>query len=203
MNLDKLPFNWFDLLILVVVILGAQRGRKNGMSGELTGMLRWLAIMLGCAYLYQPLGVAIAGSSTSVFSLLDGYLMAYLGVALVITFLFAMLKKATVEKMISCELFARSEFYLGMVAGVVRFACILIFGLALLNARSYSSAEIRAQVAYQVENFSWDLFPTLASMQQQVFQKSLAGPWISTNLTTLLIQSTVPEKPKHKEKELL
>ena len=32
MNLDKLPINWFDFAVVIILLLGVSRGRKNGMS---------------------------------------------------------------------------------------------------------------------------------------------------------------------------
>ena len=45
MNLDKLPFNWFDFVLVVVLVVGVFRGRKHGMSEELLPLLKWLAIL--------------------------------------------------------------------------------------------------------------------------------------------------------------
>ena len=73
------------------------------------------------------------------FSDLAGYLMAYIAAALVIAILFALLKKAVGSKLVSAETFGKSEFYLGMIAGMVRYACMLIAVLALLNAKTMFS----------------------------------------------------------------
>jgi hypothetical protein len=86
MSPENLPFNWFDVLLLIVLIIGLKQGRKHGMSEELIGMLMWIAIALGCAVAYRPIGEMI--TQNSVFSLLSGYLMAYVGIALLITVVF-------------------------------------------------------------------------------------------------------------------
>lgn len=201
MTFDKLPFNWFDLLILVALFVGLQRGRKHGMSEELLMLLKWLALVLGCAYLYEPMGSLIATTSP-VFSMLNGYLIAYVGVALVIAAFFALIKRMTGEKAVSSEVFGRSEFYLGMLAGMVRFSCMVIMGMALLNARNFNQAEIRADINYQNDVYGSNYFPKLYSVQSQVFEHSLSGPWIKDNLSFLLIKSTVPEKKELKRREV-
>ncbi len=190
LSLETLPFNWFDILLVVVLLVGLSRGRKRGISEELFPLLMWLAIVFGCAMLYQPLGTQITAST--VFTLLGSYLMAYIGAALIIAILFAALKKAAGGKLVSSDVFGRSEFYLGMVAGVVRFVCMLIACLALLNARLYTSGDVRAQVKYQKDNYGSEFFPTLQTIQSQVFEKSLLGPWIKNNLSFLLITPTMP-----------
>ena len=201
MTFDKMPFNWFDLLIVVALFVGVQRGRKHGMSEELLMLLKWLALMLGCAYLYEPIGSMIA-SSSSVFSILNGYLIAYVGVALMIAAFFALIKKMTGEKAVSSEVFGRTEFYLGMLAGMVRFSCMVIMGMALLNARNFNPAEIKADISYQNDVYGSTYFPKLYNVQSQVFEHSMAGPWIKDNLSFLLIKSTVHEKKDLKRKEV-
>ena len=195
----NLPFNWFDLVVVVVLFVGIQRGRKHGMSEELTRVLKWLAIAFGCAYAYGPLGALIANGS--VFDLLAGYLMAYVGSALIITGLFALVKKAMGEKLVGSDVFGRSEFYLGMIAGMIRFTCILITVLALLNARAYTPAEIGADRKNQNELYGSDFFPKLYNLQAQVFNNSLTGPWIKQNLAFLLIAPTEPQTKELRKKE--
>jgi len=115
---------------------------------------------------------------------------------------FALIKKAMGEKLISSEVFGRTEFYLGMMAGMVRWCCMLMMGLALLNARHFNQAEIKADVKYQNDVYGSTFFPKLYSIQAQVFEHSLTGPWIKDNLGFLLIKSTVPEKKELKRKQL-
>ena len=82
MSLDKLPFNWFDVTILVMILIGIHRGRRHGMSEELMLVLKWVAIAGVSAVAYRPVGEVIA--SGPVFDLLTGYVLAYIGVALLV-----------------------------------------------------------------------------------------------------------------------
>lgn len=203
MNSNGLPFNWFDVAVLAVLGFGLFRGRKRGMSEELNSVLMWLSIVICCAFLYLPLGTVIAGSgSGNVFSELSSYLMAYVAAGLLIAAIFALMKKSMGSKLVSSETFGRSEYYLGMVAGMVRFGCILIVGLALLNARAYSQKEIKADVKYQNDVYGSTFFPKLYTVQSQVFEKSLMGPWIKENLGPLLIKPTPPVQKQLRQKEV-
>jgi uncharacterized membrane protein required for colicin V production len=198
MNID-LPFNWFDILIVIVLAAGIRQGRKHGISAELITTLKWLAIAIGCAFVYNPVGTVIANGS--VFSLLSAYLMAYVVIASVIAVAFTYLKKSVGGKLIGSDAFGGSEFYLGMAAGVIRFACILIAGVALLNARYYNPAEIRAAQKYQNDVYGSNFFPSLYEVQAQVFEESLVGPFIKSQLGFLLIKATAPEVKKFKQRE--
>jgi len=200
MALNTLRLNWFDLVVVVAFLAGLHRGRKHGMSEESLLLLKWLALLVGCAILYRPLGMVICTVSP-VFSTLTGYLMAYSAAALAITVVFAVLKRRVGEKLVSSEVFGRSEFYLGMMAGTVRFGCMLLMLLALLNARDFSQAEIRADVKYQNDVYGSTYFPKLYAVQSEVFNGSLVGPLIKQNLGFFLINSTVAEKKELKQKE--
>jgi hypothetical protein len=200
MNLDALPINGFDLVLVVVLVLGVYRGRKLGMSNELLPLLMWLAILFGCAAAYEPIGLYF-GQTTNVFSRLSCYLMAYVGAALVILMLFAGIKRAMGEKMVGSSVFGSAEYYLGMGSGLVRFACILLAALALLNARYYNPAEVKAMEAFQNDVYGSNFFPTLHTIQSTVFERSFTGVWIKENLGFLLIKPMQPEEKKFKQRD--
>src|SRR5437879_3901698 len=127
MNLDKLPFNWFDFVLVALLVAGVFRGRKHGMSEELLLLLKWVTILFVCAFTYEPLGKLMAGSFTP----LSCYVIAYIGVGLLLVAGFAGLKRALGGKLLGSDIFGKSEYYLGMASGLVRFACMLLAGLAL------------------------------------------------------------------------
>jgi len=200
MSLDALPFNAFDLFVVVFLLVGLYKGRRNGMSGELISLAKWLAIMFGCAAAYEPLGSLFA-TSTNMFSHLFCYLMAYIGAALVIVLLFIGVHRALGGKLIGSDAFGSSEYYLGMISCFLKFACILFVGLALLNARYFSPTEVKAMEKYQDQWYGSNFFPGLHSLQDEVFQKSLTGTWIRDNLAFLLIKPTETETKELHQKE--
>jgi uncharacterized membrane protein required for colicin V production len=193
MSLVNLPIGLFDLLLVAVVAAGLFRGRQHGMSVEALDLAKWLAMLFGSAALYENLGRQLA-RSTRIFGLLSCYLIAYLGAALIIFILFSLLKRAVGGKLLGSDIFGRGEYYLGMVSGMVRYCCILLAALALLNARYFNPLEVRAMRDFQNAQFGSDLFPTLNSLQASVFQKSCLGPWIHQNLSFLLIKPTAPDR---------
>ncbi len=202
MSLNQLPINLFDLLLLVVLTAGIYRGRKHGMSEELLGLLTWLAVLFGCALLYQP-GAQLIEHFTGMFSRLTCYLVAYVGAAALIFLLFLGLKRALGGKLLGSDIFGRLEYYLGMGSGLVRFSCMLLAALALLNARYFTPTEVRAEEKYQNDVYGSTFFPTLHSVQATVFDKSLTGPWIKENLGFLLIEPTQPEDKQLHQKDYM
>jgi uncharacterized membrane protein required for colicin V production len=200
MSLDQLPFNLFDLMVVLVLCAGIFRGRKHGMSEELLSLLKWLAIVVVCGTLY-PVGADLIFQFTRMFSKLTCYLMAYLGGALLIFLVFVWLKQGLGGKLLGSDIFGRSEYYLGMGAGFVRFSCILLVGLAILNARYFSPTEVRAMEKFQDDVYGSNFFPTLHSLQSTVFDRSLTGPYIKQYFGTLLIEPTPPENRELHQKE--
>lgn len=195
----NLPFNFFDILLVMILISGVMQGRKHGMSEELMHLIKWLVIVVVCAVVYEPGGQFLAQSSP--FSLLSSFLMVYIACALVIYGIFALVKHSIGGKLIGSDIFGRAEYYLGMGSGLLRFSCMLIAALALLNARYFSPQEVKAMENYQNDMYGSNFFPGLHSAQSVVFEKSLTGPLIRDYLGFALIKPTKPENKELHQKD--
>ncbi|PWU11111.1 MAG: hypothetical protein C5B50_23990 [Verrucomicrobia bacterium] len=199
MDLAKLPVNVFDFVLVAFLLFGLLRGRKHGMSEELLPLLKWLAVVVGCSVVYQPAGKWF--SELTHFSLLFSYIGVYVVTGLLILSIFSLFKRGLGGKLIGSDVFGQSEYYLGMASGSLRYACVLVTLLALLNARSFSRTEVSAMTSYQKDVYGSEFFPTLHTAQAAVFERSLSGPWISQYLSFLLIEPTRPEKKEFHQKE--
>src|SRR6059036_848784 len=118
MNFASLTYNWFDFLVVLVLLLGMARGRKRGLSQEVIDMFKWLLIVVVAAYVYEPWGTLLA--EKTVFSLLFSFVAVYVTTAIIIKAVFGMIKGQIGEKLTSSDVFGRAEYYLGMVGGAVR-----------------------------------------------------------------------------------
>jgi hypothetical protein len=191
MNFDKPPVNWFDLLVVIMILLGARQGRKNGMSVECLVAIQWIAIVAACTFGYLPFGNFLTDMTPM--SHLFCYIAAYVFIAMMVKAFFSLIKKGLGGKLLGSDLFGRGEFYLGTLAGVVRFLCILTTGVALLHARKYSPQEIAKNQAYVQDVYGSNFFPDLYTAQTQVFDESLSGAKIKKYAPFLLIKPTLPE----------
>ena len=119
--------------------------------------------------------------------------------------MFLALKRVFVYKLSENNFFGSAEYYLGVCSGMIRYLCILLFVLALLNAPFYSTAEISAHDAYVKRwygggMYSGSYFPTLQNVQEQVFKRSFIGPYIKDYLGSLLVETTAASgKPAQKQ----
>ena len=187
---SKLPINWFDILVVMVLLVGYTRGRKHGMSVELLQVMKWVTVVLVSAIGYEPLGLWL--DSVVQLGRLTSYVIAYCLIAALVFVVFMSLNATLGRKLAGSDTFGKGEFYLAMPAGMLRFACILLAVLALLNARLYRTAEVKAMRKYQDDNYGSQFFPTLSSIQAEVFEESFVGPQIRNYMSFLLIQQTDP-----------
>jgi hypothetical protein len=184
----NLPFNWFDIFVLIMLMVGYERGKRRGMSQESLAVTKWVALVMICAIAYEPLGMWFS-TATGV-GKLTSFLIAYGFVALLVALIFLGLTRTLGTKLKGSDTFGKAEFYLGIPAGVVRFACIILALLALLNARFYSTAEVKAMAKFQNDNYGSNFFPTLSAIQDDVFRGSFVGSQVNNHLDFLLIKPT-------------
>jgi uncharacterized membrane protein required for colicin V production len=189
---ESLRFGWIDVLVLIALLVGFTRGRKRGMSVELLDVLKWLLVVVVAGHAYGPLGEMLA--QTTPFNNLFCYVAVYLVIILAFVGLFSWIRPRLGDKLVSADVFGTGEYYLGMVAGAFRYACIILVLLALMNARQYTQQEIQSQNAFQETNFGSIRFPTLISFQSAVFERSFTGSMARNYLSTYLIRPTVPEE---------
>jgi len=197
--LDNLPVNWFDGVVLGMLIIGLFRGRKLGMSKEVLPLLKWVSLVVVCGLWYQTVAQLLV--KTAALSKLPSCIFGYLLLAFVIFLLFMALRRLLVYRLAENNLFGSGEYYLGMLSGMIRFACMLLAVLALLNAPFYTAADIKQHEAYVKRwfgggTYSGDFFPSLQTVQDEVFTKSFTGPYIKDYLGPLLIETAPPPKAK-------
>ena len=191
MNLENFSLSWVDLVVAALLVVGVWRGRKRGMSEELLDIFKWALIVAVAGFLYEPTGSYLA--QVSFFSPLSCYIACSSGIALVIVILFSFVRKAVGAKLVGSDTFGSTEYYLGMMAGMFRYTCIMIVGMAFLNARYYSPEEIQANQQYQLDNYGSSFFVTLPDLQQEVFKRSFSGKFAAEYLQAVLIRPTSGE----------
>jgi uncharacterized membrane protein required for colicin V production len=204
----KLLFNWFDVAVILLIGFGFWRGRRNGMTKEILPVAQWLAIVIAAGFLYQMLGDFLRQQGfirdvfgKSVNEKTAAYLSSYLAIAIVVFTVFSVIKRFLNPRLEGSNLFGDTEYYFGMISGIIRYLCILIFGLAILNAPFYSTTEIQAAKAYNnrwfgggLNGYSGDFFPTVSELQMTVFKESLTGPAIRSYLGALLVTTATQKQ---------
>ena len=189
--LKGLSVNWFDLLTLIVLFVGLLRGRKRGMSEELFDVFGWLLFVFVSAHFYKMAGGFLARIMP--ISLMWAYLLGYLSLVLVLSLIFAILKRVVGEKLVGSDLFGRLEYYLGMLAGMLRFFCILLVVMSVVHAKQFTPEELLKEKQEQEKDFGTITLPTWGSLQQDIFKDSATGKFVMKNLSDQLLASTLYE----------
>jgi hypothetical protein len=125
-----------------------------------------------------------------VFSTLWSNITAYILIALGVRLIYMWFKQMLAAKLVEKDPFGRAEFYLGMMAGVVRFRLHAPGRLlALMNSHVITAAELAQTKKFQKSWFSDIRFPTYGEFQQDVLFKSFTGNLVEANLKPHLIAS--------------
>lgn len=193
MKMEDFTFAWFDAVAFIVLVAGLLRGRIRGMSNELLDVFKWLlVVVVGALYYEWPGDLIMKFTKLSRF---HAYLLSYCLIAIVINSVFTGIKAKVGGKVVGSDLFGRWEFYLGMFAGMTRYACIMIMGMALLNARYVSPAVVDAEMKKQEAALGANFFMTYGKFQLDVLYKSVVGQFVRERLSGQLIEPVVYAAP--------
>jgi uncharacterized membrane protein required for colicin V production len=196
-GLASVQVDYFDTVAVAWLIIGLFRGRARGMSQEFLPLLQWIGIVVAGGLLYWPFSVLVRQYTQ--FDMLWSVLTAYVLIALGVHLIYLWFKQMLAAKLVEKDLFGRGEYYLGMMAGVARFGCMLLVGLALMNSRVATAAELAQNEKFQAANFSDIRFPTYGQFQQDVLVKSFTGSMVEAHLNRVLIASVNTGAPRKTE----
>ncbi|MDB6026875.1 MAG: Colicin production protein [Verrucomicrobiales bacterium] len=182
--------HWFDLLMIVGLAWGLRCGRRRGVSGELLFLLEWIAIFFICGLYYEQTGMRLANSLN--ISPNIGFVLVYILIGCVVKGVCGILHRAVGNKLVSKDFFGRWEYYLGILAGMARMACILFVVLALLCAKHVTQQDLYSMEAFQKENFGGVTFPTLGEMKYESLNRSVSGKLANYWFNRLLINAVDP-----------
>ncbi len=194
-NTDKTPvikesfiFGWFDGVMIILIIIGLLRGKKRGMSAEFLDLIQWLIIIAGGGALNQPLGTMLAQASGMKLNI--AALLVYVGFAILMKTIFIMFKGGIGKKLAGSELFGGMEYYLGMFAGMVRYACMGLAVVAMVNAWDITDVQVNDALASQKKELGKVYFPPPVAIQYSLCKESFVGTFVKHHLPTLLVTSS-------------
>jgi uncharacterized membrane protein required for colicin V production len=183
--MKNLGLNWFDVLTLVMVCIGVYVGRRRGMSSELLDLTQWVLAVGAGAWLGGSLGRFYAQELGV--GAVPGYIAAYLTITGSILLVFFLIKRFHGEKLVSADFFGPAEYYLGMIAGPIRFLCIVVFAMALLHAKPVNEQDLAKQIHSQNDSLGAIYFPPFGSIQNSIFKDSSTGRLVIEHAPMLLI----------------
>jgi len=195
----KLPdTNWFDLVVLAMLMAGMIRGRMRGMSEELLPLLQWLSILFVGAYTNEPAGRFL--HTFSALPLVYCRLAVYLFAAVLLKWIFTALKHVMGDRLLTANAFGKGEYFFGTFAGAARFGCMVLMCLALLHA--FYVPETRKPVAAKPLESDTGFLDSWSpeSVKQAALSRSFVGPVVRQHLSTLLLKPEAPPAPSKETK---
>ncbi|MGH9726004.1 MAG: CvpA family protein [Candidatus Acidiferrales bacterium] len=196
---NSLPFNWFDITVILILGFGVFRGRKNGMSRELLPTIQWILVVVVSGLAYPFVGQLFKNITS--LDRVSCFVLGYLLIAVVVWLLAGIPRHKYADRLAVSNFFGASEFYLGMLSGMVRFACILLLVLAVLNAPVHTEADVLRQDSYDKTNYGGGLyqgsyFPHIYTIQNAALGKSFLGSCVKKYLGPLLVNTVPPDSEK-------
>ncbi|MCX8108184.1 MAG: CvpA family protein [Verrucomicrobiae bacterium] len=128
--------NWFDGVALVLLVMIAWAGYRHGAAEELLPTVQWWTIVYTAARTHVPLGFMLNRSSGV--NLASCYVAVYLCETAVITLVFVWLRSVLGGRIAAAQLFGKADAALGFILGIGKWAGILTFLVAVLNAYDMS-----------------------------------------------------------------
>jgi uncharacterized membrane protein required for colicin V production len=191
----NLTFSYIDGFVLIWLIVGLLRGRKRGMTQEFLPCFKWLGIVLLGGYFNQPLAALIRQYAGAAYDVQWSCISAYALIALAVSLLFALFKHLLGDKLTGSDVFGRYEYYLGILAGLIRYACMLLAVLAIMHSRIITKAETDAIDAQMKKNLE-DIHPpqyAYGCFEQAIFFQSFSGKFVQADLSGLLLPTVLPK----------
>lgn len=194
MNFNDLTFGWFDLVFVVLIVVGYLRGRKRGMTQEFPNLIQWIVIVGGGALLYRPVGELL--SDLTGMGKLFWFLTIYLSWAALVKGVTTWIVRSKGDQLGLADMFGNAEYPLGMVSGMIRMVLVCLFVMALINSRLYTPTELKNMAKFQEDNFGSVSMPTIGTFQKSLFRGSAVGKLVKENAPVILIEPTAPREIK-------
>lgn len=190
-------FNWVDGIVLVLVLAGAWLGHRRGFSEGLLPLVKWAMILGIGAAVYHPLGQLL--SRVSGMGLAWSRVCVYLGVLVLLLWLFARLRDRVGERLLAADLFGKADGFLGMVAGGLQYGMAVIAFVATIHAFDLTARWQQLEDQLEEESAERLFWEIAGSLDRECLYTSLLGPWLRQHLPQLLIQPEVVAAPPDRE----
>lgn len=188
--------NWFDVFVIVLLIVGVFHGRKRGMSLELIPLLEFLLILVVGSRVYSFLGQKLVGLTNGNLDTWVANIIAYVTFGIVAHLIVSRIRSAIGEKLVGSDIFGGMEYYFGMMAGMIRYATYIFIGMAILHAKAIDKAGEAKYRKTEKANLGDITFPTYTSIQMDIFEKSRIGTLTRAHVRHLLIAPAAAETKK-------
>jgi hypothetical protein len=183
-------FHWFDLLVIVAIGLGVYLNRHGNALHQIFGVIHWLAVLVVCAFLYKKPAMWLADATGMRPDI--AALILYPLIVAAVYFLFGIKRRSLAKQADKVEMFGHREYHVAMAVGGLKAAIILFVGMAWINARYVTDADLHDYDVFCQDNFGGIHWPTLSTVQEDVFVDALSGRMARKYLSRVLVTPLPP-----------
>ena len=186
MTWDELGLSWFDIAVVVLLWIGVMRGRARGISNQIVELFQWLLTVFLGVMLYVPIGRALQPHLQV--STVAAHAIAFLLVAGVVKLIAARLANAFSERLLNGDYFGSWEYPLGVVAGALIHAAMLMAALSLVRVKLVTPDEFARSQKKEGAEMGSEFLPDMGRLQAEIFRQSPTGRFIERECAHLMIQ---------------
>lgn len=183
--MSLLNSHWFDLVAVVVLIVGFKTGQHKEALPKLLSAIRWALTLLICLFLYKLPALWLAKK----FSMQPDTvaLMLFPLEFLIVFFLVGIVWKRVTNIYSDKEPFGKWEHHMTKVAGSLRFLVFLLVAMAWISGRYVTEKDIRDHKTFCKENFGGITYPVLSTINNDMFNGSYTGKFAKDYLGGILM----------------
>lgn len=176
----------FDVVVVIVLILGFKVGMKAGGNVMLPKFVKWLTTIVGAALGYEWVGLQL--HRLAGFTEATAFIVSYCLIAAFVFVTIHLLEGRFEQIIKKSAVFGEIETMGGGVLGLFTYCTILLLTMGILHGDRTSKAEVARQEKANREEYGEAALPPLASVKYYIFDKTNTGKLIRSRLGLVLIK---------------
>ncbi len=177
--------HWFDLLVVVTLIVGFKIGQRKETLQQLISICHWALTLVICLFLYKLPAIWLAKTLSMQPDFLA--LIIFPIEFAIVYFLLNSKRRRIAKSVVEKEPFGHWEHHTTKVAGALRFFTFLFVLMAWISGKSVTEKDISDYKAFCENNFAGIMFPVPATIHHDIFNGSFTGKVAKEYLNGLLM----------------
>jgi uncharacterized membrane protein required for colicin V production len=176
----------FDVVALLVLVLGYRLGIQRGGNHMLPRFIKWLAVLVAASRGYEFLGL-LAHQHLRIDEGL-AFIGAYFLIGAAVFSAMSLFESKLEQHIKDSAVFSEIETVGGGVLGIFTFALIMVFSLSLLHGNRTSRSEAARINRQNQSEYGEAALPGIASIKYHIFDGTGTGRFLARQFGDLLVK---------------
>ncbi len=183
-------FHWFDLVLVLAFGVSMYFYRHSNSVKQILGVLHWLLVFVISAFVYKYPASWLMQS----FDMRPDVaaLIIYPLIVALFYFLLGVKRKSMARDADKVEMFGRQEYRVAMFMGALKTVAITLVVIAWVHGRYVTPFELEEYEKFCQENFGSIRWPTLSTVQRDIFSESFSGKAVEKYMKRLMVAAVPP-----------